>query len=423
MLSKAEERFRTHSRKQARACHSCTVTRSNTSHDISVCILKALAHLNMNDQHSRITLSIDKNAQPLLHSAAYVAGRAKHVSINLAALKKLAVDLSHNLGISSGASHWLESAPALVKNYFESLSLENRLLYLTVFHTIGFCYWANQESKPWTIEIAEEVVSERKYLSTQVFLQTDSSENNGKCDSKYKNKYNGAMALLLSMASNADFLNLEYLASLNLEQFKVLLAGQASENIDSLALMKERHELIIALAQKLSSENYLQALLPLLATASARELALKFSKELPGYLDIAQYNGREILFLKRAQLLVSDLNHTLVSSGAAAINKIEELTAFADYKLPQLLRHYQVLAYEAALAQRIDEQTELAPGRAEEVEIRAAAIVTVELIRQELEKLGLACSAAAIDNQLWQLSQKLDKTEVKPYHRCKTTFY
>jgi hypothetical protein len=202
-----------------------------------------------------------------------------------------------------------------------------------------------------------------------------------------------------------------------------MLAGQASENFDSLALLKERHEFIVALAQKLSGENYLQALLPLLATASARELALKFAHELPGYLDTAQYNGKEILFLKRAQLLVSDLNHTLVSSGAAAIYKIEELTAFADYKLPQLLRHYQVLTYEAALAQRIDEQIELEAGSAEEVEIRAATIVAVELIRQELEKLGFVSSAAAIDNKLWQLSQKLDKTKVKPYHRCRTVFY
>jgi len=397
MLSKAEERFRTHSRKQARGGHSCTVTRSNTSHDISVCILKALAYLNMNDQHSRITLSIDKKAQPILHSAAYVAGRAKFVRLNLAALKNLAADLGHNLGNGDGDGHWLESAPALVKNYFESLSLENRLLFLTVFHTIGFCYWAKQESKPWTIEIADGVLSIQKY--------------------------NGAMALLLSMATNADFLNLEYLASLNLEQFKILLAGQASENIDSLALLKERHEFMVALAQKLSGEHYLHALLPLLATASAREIALKFANELPGYLDIAQYNGKEILFLKRAQLLVSDLNHTLVSSGATAIYKIEELSAFADYKLPQLLRHYQVLTYEAALAQRIDEQIELGAGSAEEVEIRAATIVAVELIRQELEKLGFASSAATIDNKLWQLSQKLDKTKVKPYHRCKTVFY
>ncbi|MDP3508627.1 MAG: queuosine salvage family protein [Candidatus Melainabacteria bacterium] len=354
----------------------------------------------MNDQNSRITLSIDKKAQPILHSAAYVAARAKFVSINLAALKKLATDLRHNLGTDngteSGASHWLESAPALVKNYFKSLSLENRLLFLKVFHTIGFCYWAEHGSKPWTIEGPAEVLSERKY--------------------------NGAMALLVSMATNADFLNLEYLASLNLEQFKTLLAGQGS-NIDSLALLTERHEFIVALAQNLSGENYLQVLLPQLATASARELALKFANELPGYLDIAQYNGKEILFLKRAQLLVSDLNHTLVSSATTAIYKIEELTAFADYKLPQLLRHYQVLIYEAALAQRIDEQIELAPGSAEEVEIRATTIVAVELIRQELEKLGLACSAAAIDNQLWQLSQRLDKSKVKPYHRCRTIFY
>jgi hypothetical protein len=381
----------------------------------------------MNDQHSRITLSIDKKAQPLLHSAAYVAGRAKYVSINFAALKKLATDLGPIFDNSNGASHWLESAPTLVKNYCESLSLENRLLFLTVFHTIGFCYWAKPESKPWTIEIEEEVLSEPKYLSTQVFLQTDWPENNGKCNSKYNSKYNGAIALLLTMVTNADFLNLEYLATLNFEQFKILLGGQFSENIDSLALLKERHEFIVALAQKLSGENYLHALLPLLATASARELALKFAHELPGYLDIAQYNGKEILFLKRAQLLVSDLNHTLVSSGAAAIYKIEELTAFADYKLPQLLRHYQVLTYEAALAQRIDEQIELESGSAEEVEIRAATIMAVELIRQELKKNGNGngngSSAAAIDNKLWQWSQKLEKSMVKPYHRCRTVFY
>ena len=231
------------------------------------------------------------------------------------------------------------------------------------------------------------------------------------------------MALLLSMATNADFLNLEYLASLNLEQFKTLLAGRFSENIDSLTLLKERHELIVALAQKLISENYLHTLLPLLASASARELALKFANELPGYLDIAQYNGKEIIFLKRAQLLVSDLNHTLVSSGATAINRIQELTAFADYKLPQLLRQYQVLTYEATLAKRIDEQIELAQGSAEEVEIRAATIIAIELIRQELEKHGFVSNAAAIDNQLWQLSQKLDQAQVKPYHRCRTVFY
>ena len=356
---------------------------------------------------SHITLSFDKKAQPLLHSAAYVVARADYVSIDLEALKNLVAlnkfaevcrqnsansftdtfmdTFADPFGDSSATSYWLESAPTLVKDYFTSLTLENRIQFLMIFHTIGFCYWGEPR---W----------------------------------KYS-QYDGAMALLVSMAINQDFRNLDYLASLNPEQFKSLLAGEFSENIDSLALLRERHEFIVSLAQKLRSENYLHALLPLLATTSGIDLALKFAHELPGYLDIAHYKGKEILFLKRAQLLVSDINHALVVSGASEITKIDELTAFADYKLPQLLRHYQVLAYEPALATRVDQRSELEPGSEEEVEIRAATLIAVELIRHELQKKGIRTSAAAIDSILWQLSQKLDKARVKPYHRCKTVFY
>lgn len=375
--------------------------------------------INDNLQHSlssAIELTLAKKAHPLLQAAAYVVQHANHVTINLTELNNLAATLSQDLSPSSGADvclnlsvdrsnkfgerHWLESAPALVKNFLTTLTLQNRILFLTVFHTIGFCYWGNnsensEKNTRWTVTLPEGDFSETK---------SDS-------------KYDGAMALLVSMAINQDFLDLDYLARLNLEQFKTLLAGQLSENIDSLPLLKERHEFIVSLAQKMRSENYLQTLLPLLATTSAMALALKFASELPGYLDIAQYRGKEILFLKRAQLLVSDINHTI------KISKIEELTAFADYKLPQLLRHYQVISYEPALATRVNQLSELEPGCEEEVEIRAATIIAVELFRQELEKSGLATSASAVDSQLWLLSQRLDKSIVQPYHRCKTIFY
>lgn len=355
--------------------------------------------INDNLQHDlsrAIELTLAKQAHPLLQSAAYVVKRAGQVSINLEAVNNLAGELSFDLSNNHAQCHWLESAPALVKSYLAALTLQNRILFLTVFHTIGFCYWGNnsensENSKRWTVTLPEGVFSETKY--------------------------DGAMALLVSMAINQDFLNLDYLASLDLEHFKALLAGQFSENIDSLALLEERHEFIVSLAHKLRSENYLQALLPLLATTSAMALALKLAHELPGYLDIAQYKGNEILFLKRAQLLVSDINHTV------KISKIEELTAFADYKLPQLLRHYQAISYEPALASRVDQRSELEPGSEEEVEIRATTIIAVELLRQELEKRGAATSASTVDSQLWHLSQRLDKTIVQPYHRCKTVFY
>ena len=400
--------------------------------------------INDNLQHSlssAIELTLAKKAHPLLQAAAYAVQHANHVTINLTELNNLAATLSQDLSPSSGADvclnlsvdrsnkfgerHWLESAPALVKNFLTTLTLQNRILFLTVFHTIGFCYWGNysensEKNTRWTVTLPEGDFSETKYLSTQVFSKTDLPSTeipNLESKSKSSSRFDGAMALLVSMAINQDFLDLDYLARLNLEQFKTLLAGQLSENIDSLPLLKERHEFIVSLAQKMRSENYLQTLLPLLATTSAMALALKLAHELPGYLDIAYYKGKEILFLKRAQLLVSDINHTI------QISKIEELTAFADYKLPQLLRHYQVISYEPALAKRVDQLSELEPGSEEEVEIRAATIIAVELLRQELEKSGLATSASAVDSQLWLLSQRLDKTKLQPYHRCKTVFY
>jgi hypothetical protein len=66
---------------------------------------------------------------------------------------------------------------------------------------------------------------------------------------------------------------------------------------------------------------------------------------------------------------------------------LEQLTIFADYKLPQVLRHYHVLAYDSTLAQRIDNQ-ELLPAAEseEEVEIRAATIWACECLCRAMRR-------------------------------------
>jgi hypothetical protein len=66
------------------------------------------------------------------------------------------------------------------------------------------------------------------------------------------------------------------------------------------------------------------------------------------------------------------------------LSKMDDLTAFADYKIPQFLRHKKVLVYDSSLAQRVDNQIDLEPGSKEEVEIRACTIAAVEALRQEL---------------------------------------
>jgi hypothetical protein len=101
---------------------------------------------------------------------------------------------------------------------------------------------------------------------------------------------------------------------------------------------------------------------------------------------------------------------------------MEELTVFADYKLPQVLRHVGVLQYASDLAEKVDRMVSLDPGSEEEVEIRANTIWAVELIRQEMKRLGKDVRSSDIDWLLWNLGQE-DRFRAKPYHRTVSLFY
>ncbi len=122
-------------------------------------------------------------------------------------------------------------------------------------------------------------------------------------------------------------------------------------------------------------------------------------------------------FLKRTQLVSSDISQINVHFREKPLKNLQSLTAFADYKLPQILREYKILKYSDILSNKINHGKYLQAGSAEEIEIRAATIWTVELIRQYLKKY----SSVQIDNALWLLSQNLKNP--KPYHRTRTIFY
>ena len=92
-------------------------------------------------------------------------------------------------------------------------------------------------------------------------------------------------------------------------------------------------------------------------------------------------------------------------SNARIEHKERELTAFADYKVPQVLRGFGVLDYTVDLARRIDERRLIPMGSPEEVEIRAATVWACEWIRQELGSRGTALQAFEVDWTLWQAGQ------------------
>jgi hypothetical protein len=155
---------------------------------------------------------------------------------------------------------------------------------------------------------------------------------------------------------------------------------------------------------------------------SAPALALLLARDFPSFHDVARWRGQEVPFLKRAQICVADLHAAFHGRDWGAFTDLDELTAFADYKLPQLLRRAGVLVYAAPLAARVDAYAPIAAGSEEEIEIRAATVWAVELLRRALARHGIERPASAIDYRLWAESQARLPGE-RPYHCTRTIYY
>ena len=185
--------------------------------------------------------------------------------------------------------------------------------------------------------------------------------------------------------------------------------------IGSFPLMERRVEALQELAQLALREanGELAALVP----PSAPELAAFLSRNLESFRDVSVYGEMEVPFPKRAQIAAADL----WGSGAIDFPDIDQLTCFADYKLPQALRHLGALEYSEHLARKVDDWVELEPGAPEEVEIRAATVVAVEELRDRLGAAGRRLTALEVDWMLWSYAQGL--YPVRPYHRVRTVFY
>lgn len=268
---------------------------------------------------------------------------------------------------------------------------EDTVAYLLVLDTINFCFWPEPGREVWEIEYR------------------------GKSFSGY---YGLALALKRTLESGTPLINADYLATVSRRELKRVLTGRGE-----LQLLDERVHNLNELGEVLLAD-YHGAAHHMVEAAGGSALALVrlLAATLSSYRDVAQYHEDLIYFYKRAQLFAADLSGALRGAGWGAFFDSERLTAFADYKLPQVLRHLHVLQYAPELEQKVDQRVLLTPGSPEEVEIRANTIWSVELIRQELEDHGIMLRAYEIDWMLWNMGQE-EKFRVKPYHRTKTIFY
>jgi hypothetical protein len=130
----------------------------------------------------------------------------------------------------------------------------------------------------------------------------------------------------------------------------------------------------------------------------------------------------EVPFLKRAQILAADLAGALAGTELAITRDLDLLTAFADYKVPQVLRQLGVLRYAEPLAAYIRARSRIPANDPREVAIRAATVQACERLVAAIQALGRETTAAELDWRLWTLGQSLP-ADAEPYHRTVTTSY
>jgi hypothetical protein len=131
------------------------------------------------------------------------------------------------------------------------------------------------------------------------------------------------------------------------------------------------------------------------------------------FADASTYEGRSVPFFKRAQIAAADV----ARAGLAELRDLDRLTAFADNLVPHVLRLDGVLRLDPGLERRIEAGELLEHGSPEEVELRACAVHTIELLAT-----ATPLTPAEIDAVLWNRGAT-ERYKSFPRPRSRNTAY
>jgi len=148
--------------------------------------------------------------------------------------------------------------------------------------------------------------------------------------------------------------------------------------------------------------------------------------------DVAQLkSGEMVYFLKKAQLVVGELykhfsqRETAESNLAKLLSKwtrddISKLTVFVDNVIPAVLIKEGVLKLEHELEQIIHNRDTIPAGSIKEIELRAVALHSCELI---VEKSNNTFNAFELDYYLWNLGKEEAYRSFERHATIDTIFY
>ena len=311
----------------------------------------------------------------IVDSIYYVVNHSNYVFINKA-------NISSVLPLLTGTrkTSWLNSDILDLSK----LNEEQIILYFLLCESFNFCFWDSDIK--WKIEFHGEWHSG----SYGVFYAVAKAIENGKLS-----------------------LDVSCLEKLTMEDLDDIFYGTTS-----IPLLRERFAILQGLVCELKN---ISSLTKLFDVSTDIELLDRIVNTFHNFRDISLYHGKEVYFFKRAILLVGDLSLN-VDSISKKIKDNNQMLGCADYKIPQVLRHFGILEYSKELSLLVDNKQEVPKNSDMEIEIRANMLYCIELIKEALVSQGKDLNSIEIDNALWLLS-KNPSVKDRPHHLTKTTNY
>ncbi len=311
-----------------------------------------------------------------------VMAKAEHVTLNKEKITEFVQQLLQN--------EKLLAFPCWGESHFppETESFELFLRYVFTIDTLNYCFWPNPPFEYFNLA---------------------------------KNLYN-------TLKNNKPFFDIEHLTKITSQELKDAVFKCDFCLIEERARMVREVFTVISLEHNGSVIEFVKK-----AKKSASQLVKLIIDSFPCFRDTAIYKGEQVFLYKRAQILVSDLHlayrdlfkaqgkndeNELINFG----DSVSELTMFADYRVPQILREIKILHYNEELAKKIDNKEEISHGSCFEVELRAATIIAVEDIKAELAMKNKKVLSLEIDTYLWEEGEKI-KEKIQPPHHTLSIFY
>ena len=314
----------------------------------------------------------------ILESTRTVLDTARHVRIDVDAVTILAGRLCDDPRLAEAPDEALgfDGTPEQCANF------------VLLMDALNFCFWSDE---PWVVEHRG-----RQWTRTHAMVA----------------------GLLRAVESDRTWLEADRWDATRPADVEMLFAGVSGR----IPLFSKRLDIIRetgAILRDRFDGSFLNAVED--ACFDARRLALLLAEGFPSFRDVAEYGGRPVAFLKRAQICAADLHRLWFRHGMSRLTGLEALTLFADYRLPQILRHTGVFQLDPALAERIDREELIEAGSPEEVELRAATIQAGTRLVDALTQAGRPTPAWRLDYVLWLMSKEPDVSG--PHHRTLTIYY